>query len=50
MTYRILALPVGERVSAEDARRVYAELYHVILPPKRYAEWVYLFPDDNGSS
>lgn len=50
VTYRILALPVGERVSAEDARCVYAELYHVILPPKRYAEWVCLFPDDNGSS
>ena len=49
VTYRILALPVGERVSPAEARRVYAELYYVILPPKRYAEWVYL-PDDNRSA
>ena len=38
--FRILSLPVGHKPSFNEAREVYAELYHTILPPKLYEKWV----------
>ena len=38
--FTVLALPVGNRPSREEAGRLYGELYHVILPPELYDRWV----------
>ena len=38
--FRILALPVGPCPSPDDARRMYADLYHAVLPPKIYESQV----------
>lgn len=40
--FRILSLPVGHRPPFNEAREIYAELYHTILPPKLYQKWVIL--------
>ena len=40
--YLILSLPVGNRPDPEQTRRVYAELYRAILPPRLYERWVVL--------
>lgn len=38
--YVILSLPVGPAPDPEQARRVYADLYRAILPPRFYDRWV----------
>ena len=38
--YVILSLPVGPAPDSEQARRVYADLYRAILPPRFYDRWV----------
>ena len=38
--FRILALPVGPCPSPDDTRRMYAALYHAVLPPKIYEKEV----------
>ncbi len=43
--FRILALPGGEAVTAEQARGVYAALYRAILPPHAYRHRVVIEGD-----
>ena len=38
--FRILALPVGVCPSPDETRRMYAALYHAIMPPEMYANKV----------
>lgn len=42
VTYRILCLPVGDPLSPDQARRMYAALYHAILPDEIYRERVFI--------
>ena len=46
VAYRILALPLGRAVTPDEARRVYAALYHSILPKRVYDERVFIAPGD----
>ena len=38
--FRLLAMPVGKRLPREGVRRLYERLYHAVLPPCVYEEWV----------
>lgn len=38
--FRILALPVGPCPAPDDARRMYADLYRAVMPPKIFASKV----------
>lgn len=38
--FRILALPVGPRPSPDDTRRMYADLYRAVMPPKIFSSKV----------
>ena len=38
--YRVLALPIGERLPPERVRDVYGALYHIVLPQRLFEKWV----------
>ena len=42
VTFRLLYLPVGRPLSPDEARRMYAQLYHAVLPPEIYRQRVFI--------
>ena len=43
--FKILALPVGRLISKAEAKEKYAALYRALMPPKLYAEKVFIHED-----
>ena len=43
--FKILTLPVGSALSREEVRKKYAALYRAFMPPKLFAEKVFLHED-----
>ena len=41
--FRILALPVGPCPSPDDTRRMYADLYRAVMPPRIFADKVVIY-------